>query len=54
MEESIVNDESVWSGGVERGKISVPWYAAIEIGVREGSCMKRGSINGSVLCPSSL
>ena len=54
MEESVVNDEPVWSGGVEGGKVSVPRYAAIEVGIGEGSSMKGGPVDGSVLCPSSL
>ena len=54
MEEGVVNDESVWSRGMERGKISVSWYASIEVGIGEGLCMKGGSIDGGVLRPSSL
>ena len=54
MEEGIVNNESVRSGGVEGGKISVPWHTAIEVGMGEGPSMKGGPIDGSVLCPSSL
>ena len=54
MEEGIINDEPVWSGRVEWGKVSVPWYASIEIGIWEGSCVKGGSIDESVLCSSPL
>ena len=54
MEESIINDESVWSRGVEGGKIGVPWHTAIKIGIGEGLCMKGGSINRGVLRPPSL
>ena len=54
MEEGVIDDESVWSRGVKRGKVSVPWHTSIEIGIGEGSCVKGGSINGSMLCPLSL
>ena len=54
MEEGIVNDKSVWSGGVERGQVSVSGHASIEVGVGEGSCVKGSSIDGGVLRPSSL
>ena len=54
LEEGVVDDESIWSGGVEGSEISVPWLIAIEIGMGEGSSMKRGPIDHSVLGPSSL
>ena len=54
VEESVVNNESVRSGGMEGGKVSVPWHATIEVGMGEGSSMKGGPVDGSVLCPSSL
>ena len=54
MKEGIVDDESVWGRGVEWGKVSVPWHGTIEVGVREGSGVKGGPIDRSVLCPSSL
>ena len=39
---------------MEGSKISVSWLVTIEVGVGEGSGMKGGSIDCSVLCPSSL
>ena len=54
LEKGVVNDESVWGGGVEGSKISVPWLVTVEVGVREGSGVKGGSIDHSVLCTSSL
>ena len=54
LKEGVVNDESIWGGGVEGGEISVPWHVTIEIGMREGSGMKGGSVDRSVLCPLSL
>ena len=54
LEKGVVNDESVWGGGVEGSKISVSWLVTIEVGVGEGSGVERGSINCSVLCPPSL
>ena len=48
------SDLSVWGGGVEGSKISVSWLVTIEVGMREGSGVKRGSIDRSVPCPSSL
>ena len=54
LEKGIVDDKSVWGGGVEGSKISVSWLVAIEVSMRERSGMKRDSINRSVLCTSSL
>ena len=54
IEESVINDESVWSGGVERGKISVSGNVAIEVGMREGSSVKGCPVDGGILCSSSL
>ena len=54
MKEGVVYDESVWSGRVERGKVSVSRDVAIEVCMRKGSSMKGSPIDGSVLCPSSL
>ena len=54
LEKGVVNDESVWGGGVEWSEVSVPWLVAIEIGMREGSGVKGGSIDRSVLCSSPL
>ena len=54
MEESVVDDEPVQGGGVEGSKISVSWHTAVEISMGEGSSMKGGSVDGSVLCPLSL
>ena len=54
MEEGVVDDEPVWSGRVEWGKVSVPWHTAMEVGVWESLCMKGCSIDGGVFCSSSL
>ena len=54
LEKGIVDDESVWGGGVERSKISVSWLVAIEVGMREGSGVEGNSIDRSVLRPSPL
>ena len=54
MEKSVVDDESVWGRGVEGSKISVPWLVTVKVGMREGSGMKRNSIDRSILRPPSL
>ena len=54
LEKGIVNDESVWGRGVEGSEISVSWLVTIEVGMREGSGVKGGSIDRSVLCTLSL
>ena len=54
LKEGVVDNESIWGGGVEGGEVSVPWLVTIEIGMREGSGVKGGPIDCSVLCPSSL
>ena len=54
VKESVVNDEPVWSRGMEEGKVSVSGDVAIEVGTREGSGVKGCSIDGSIFCPSSL
>ena len=54
LEKGVVNDEPIWSGGVEGGEISVPWFVTIEVGMREGSGVERSSIDCSVLRSSPL
>ena len=54
LKEGVVDNESIWGRGVEGGKISISWLVAIEVGMREGSGVKGGPIDRSVLCPSSL
>ena len=54
MEEGVVNDDPVWSGGVKGGKVSVPRGVAIEVGIRECLSMEGSCIDGGVFCPSSL
>ena len=54
LEKGVINDESVWGGGVERSKISVSWLVTIEVSMREGSGVERNSIDRSVLRPSPL
>ena len=47
LEKGVVDDESVWGRGVEGSKVSVPWLIAIKVGMREGSCVERNSIDCS-------
>ena len=54
LEKGIVDDESVWGGGVEGGEISVSWLVTVEVGMREGSGVEGNSVDRGVLCPSPL